>query len=68
MLDETTKVTSVYHLPTHGRCFLQIIPALEKKSTLTKRCVICWESGKCKESKYHCKVCTNIPGLLQFSL
>ena len=47
-----------YHISYNSITYLHSID-IDMKSTPTKRFVICWKSGKRKESKYECKNCYN---------
>ena len=49
--------------PAIGRHFLEIILWSEKKEKLQKRCQICHEEGRRKETCYQCKNCSTHPGL-----
>ena len=39
------------------RHFLKAIPPTDKKSNLTKRCVVCYNKKIRKETRYYCKDC-----------
>ena len=45
-----------------GRYFLQLIPPTETKSNPQKRCVVCLQHGRRKESRYQCKHCPSHHG------
>ena len=46
-----------------GRHFPELIPPTANKQNPQKRCVVCTQSKKRKESRYQCADCENTPGL-----
>ena len=49
--------------PAIGRHYSELIPRSEKKEKLQKRCQICHEEGRRKETHYQGKNCPTHPGL-----
>ena len=46
-----------------GRHFPEVIPPTAKKQKPQKRCVVCNDNGRRKETTYQCKKCPENPGL-----
>ena len=49
--------------PAIDRYFLELIPQSEKKEKMQKRCQICHEEGRRKETHYQCKNCHTHSGI-----
>ena len=53
----------IYKHPKLGSHYLELIPPTDKKATPQKRCAVCSNSNKRKESRYQRKNCSSHPGL-----